>query len=84
MFQYYSLLYNKLRKLILPIFVFLYNKIGYERRIYDGFFEYYLKLDEKEEEELVKQINQFDNAEDFFELPNSWRDKGQKKDEKKD
>ena len=44
----------------------------------NGFFEYYLKLDEKEEEELVKQINQFDNAEEFFELPNSWRDKGRK------
>ena len=24
----------------------------------------------------MKQINQFDNAEEFFELPNSWRDKG--------
>ena len=26
----------------------------------------------------MKQINQFDNAEEFFELPNSWRDKGRK------
>ncbi|WP_391202439.1 Rpn family recombination-promoting nuclease/putative transposase [Psychrobacillus sp. L4] len=151
MFQYYSLLYNKLRKPILPIAVFSYDenrkteekftitfpnfhvltfqykklelcqkdwrayikadnpaaaalmsKMGYTKKekvqvkiaflqmlvrmklnpaqseLVNGFFEYYLKLDEKEEEELVKQINQFDNAEEFFELPNSWRDKGRK------
>ena len=151
MFQYYSLLYNKLRKPILPIAVFSYDenrntkdeftiafpdfhvltfrfkklelrrkdwrayvksdnpvaaalmsKMGYNKKekvqvkiaflqmlvrmklnpaqseLVNGFFEYYLKLDEKEEEELVKQINQFDNAEEFFELPNSWRDKGRK------
>lgn len=149
MFQYYSLLYNKLRKPILPIAVFSYDehrstkeeftiefpefhvltfrykklelrqkdwrayiksdnpaaaalmsKMGYSKKekvevklaflqmlvrmklnpakseLVNGFFEYYLKLDQIEEEELVKQINQFDNSDEFFELPNSWRDKG--------
>ena len=43
----------------------------------NGFFEYFLKLDEQEQDELVKQINfQLDNSDEFFELPNAWRDKG--------
>ncbi|WP_391204696.1 Rpn family recombination-promoting nuclease/putative transposase [Psychrobacillus sp. L4] len=149
MFRYYSLLYNKLRKPIMPIAVFSYDenrntkeeftlafpnfhvltfrykklelrqkdwrayikadnpaaaalmsKMGYTEKekvqvkiaflqmlvrmqlnsaqseLVNGFFEYYLKLDEVEEEELVKQINQLENSDEFFELPNSWRDKG--------
>ncbi|WP_391204704.1 hypothetical protein [Psychrobacillus sp. L4] len=47
-----------------------------QSELVNGFFEYYLKLDKVEEEELVKQINQWENSEEFFELPNSWRDKG--------
>ena len=46
----------------------------------NGFFETYLTLNKKEEEELVEEIKQLDKneAEQIFELPNSWRDKGRK------
>ena len=46
----------------------------------NGFFETYLTLNEEEEEELMEEIKQLDQheAEQIFELPNSWRDKGRK------
>jgi hypothetical protein len=46
----------------------------------NGFFETYLSLNEEEEEELMEEIKQLDKneAEQIFELPNSWRDKGRK------
>ena len=46
----------------------------------NGFFETYLTLNKKEEEELMEEIKQLDQheAEQIFELPNSWRDKGRK------
>ena len=46
----------------------------------NGFFETYLTLNKKEEEELMEEIKQSDQheAEQIFELPNSWRDKGRK------
>ena len=46
----------------------------------NGFFETYLSLNEDEEEELMEEIRQLDKneAEQIFELPNSWRDKGRK------
>ena len=46
----------------------------------NGFFETYLSLNEDEEEELMEEIKQLDKneAEQIFELPNSWRDKGRK------
>jgi predicted transposase YdaD len=46
----------------------------------NGFFETYLSLNEVEEEELMEEIKQLDKneAEQIFELPNSWRDKGRK------
>ena len=47
----------------------------------NGFFETYLSLNEEEEEELMEEIKQLDKneAEQIFELPNSWRDKGKRK-----
>ena len=46
----------------------------------NGFFETYLTLNKKEEEEFMEEIKQLDQheAEQIFELPNSWRDKGRK------
>ena len=46
----------------------------------NGFFETYLSLNDDEEEELMEEIKQLDKneAEQIFELPNSWRDKGRK------
>lgn len=153
MFQYFSLIYNRERKPILPIAVFSYDnnrnetnqfivsfpffhvltfeflmlelrkmnwrsfihtnnpaaaallsKMGYTKKekvqvkkeflrmlvkmelnpakaeLINGFFETYLSLDDKEEEELMDEIKQLDQqeAERIFELPNSWRDKGRK------
>ena len=43
MFQYYSLLYNKLRKLILPIAVFSYDKIGIRKTNLRWLFQILLK-----------------------------------------
>jgi predicted transposase/invertase (TIGR01784 family) len=46
----------------------------------NGFFETYLSLTEREEEELMEQIKQLNpsEAEQILELPNSWREKGRK------
>ncbi|WP_249869054.1 Rpn family recombination-promoting nuclease/putative transposase [Oceanobacillus saliphilus] len=149
MYHYFSLLYNKYRKPILPIAVFSYDekrneqdkftmqfpffhvltfnflilelrkknwrtymksnnpaaaallsKMGYskeekvevkkeflkmvvrmklnpaESRFISGFFDTYLILNEKEEEQLMEEIQQMDNAEEIFELSNSWERRG--------
>ena len=44
-----------------------------------GFFEQYLELDIKEEEELMQEISQQDNPERFTQLPISWEEKGIRK-----
>ena len=46
----------------------------------NGFFETYLFLNKREEEQLMEEIKQLDNeeAEQIFKLPNSWREKGLK------
>lgn len=152
MYHYFSLLYNKYRKPILPIAIFSYDdkhtehnqftiefpffhvltfnflmlelkkmkwqdylqsfnpvaaallgKMGYKEeekvqvkmeflrmmvkmelnparaRFINDFFEQYLKLDEEEEEELMREISQLENAEEFTQLPNSWEEKGIRK-----
>ncbi|GAB3059095.1 Rpn family recombination-promoting nuclease/putative transposase [Virgibacillus ainsalahensis] len=149
MYHYFSLLYNKYRKPILPIAVFSYeenrnekdqltmefpffhvltfnflmlelrkedwrnyiksnnpvaaallSKMGYtdkeriqvrieflrmltkmeltpaKTRLILGFFERYLKLDEREEEELMEQIKNVDDSEEILNLPISWEEKG--------
>lgn len=149
MYHYFSLLYNKFRKPILPIAVFSYDenrieqdnftvgfsffhvltfnylmlelhkknwreyirsdnpvaaallgKMGYsekekvqvkkeflamlvrmklnpaESKFINDFFEVYLKLNKEEEEQLMEQINQLENAEEIFQLSNSWEEKG--------
>ena len=55
--------------------------VKFERLIsWTSFFETYLSLNEDEEEERMEEIKQLDKneAEQIFELPNSWRDKGRK------
>ena len=55
--------------------------VKFERLIsWTSFFETYLSLNEDEEEERMEEIRQLDKneAEQIFELPNSWRDKGRK------
>lgn len=42
-----------------------------QSELVNGFFESDLKLNKNKEEQLMKHINQLDNAEEFFELPNS-------------
>ena len=149
MFHYFSLLYNKYRKPILPIAVFSYDekhdeqseftigfpffhvltfnflmlelrklnwrdyiksdnpaaaallsKMGYTKkervqvrkeflrmiarmeinparaRLINDFFEKYLLLNKEEEEELMKEINELENAEEILKLPNSWEERG--------
>lgn len=149
MYQYFSLLYNKYRKSILPIAVFSYDEHRYEQneftikfpffhvltfnflmvelrkmnwrdyiqsknpvaaallskmgytekervqvkkeflqmlvkmemnpaktRMINGFFESYLQLDKREEEELMEEIKQMNDAEEILKLPNSWEEKG--------
>jgi predicted transposase/invertase (TIGR01784 family) len=46
----------------------------------NGFFETYLSLTEREEEELMEEIKHLNprEAEQILELPNSWREKGRK------
>lgn len=46
----------------------------------NGFFETYLSLNQDEEEILMEEIKQLDQkeAEQIFELPNSWKEKGRK------
>ena len=48
-------------------------------RFINDFFEQYLQLDEREEEVLMQEISQLDNAEEFTKLPNSWEERGIKK-----
>src|SRR5699024_7398067 len=43
------------------------------------FFETYLKLNEEEEEELMKEMKHSDYADDILELTNSWEERGMKK-----
>ena len=45
-------------------------------RYINDFFERYLILNKIEEEELMKEINELDNAEEIFKLTNSWEEKG--------
>lgn len=149
MYQYFSLLYNKYKKPIIPIALFSYDekrtekdqfvmkfpffhvftfnflklelrqknwrsyiqsnnpvaaallsKMGYRKdervqvkkeflrmmlkmelnparaRFINDFFETYLTLEEREEEELMNEISDLDNADEFMKLPNSWEEKG--------
>lgn len=149
MYHYFSLLYNKYRKSILPIAIFSYDenrmeqdqftiefpffhvltfnfltltlrkldwrtyiksdnpaaaallsKMGYNEeekvqvkkeflrmmvrlklnpakaRLINGFFEKYLILNKSEEEKLMKEIHQLDNADEILKLPNSWEERG--------
>lgn len=46
-----------------------------ERLIY-GFFETYLKLNEKEEEMLMREIEKLPEADEIFEIPISYEEKG--------
>lgn len=48
-------------------------------RFINDFFEQYLKLDEEEEEKLMREISQLENAEEFTKLPNSWEERGIRK-----
>ena len=48
-------------------------------RFINAFFETYLVLSKNEEEELMEEIKQLDNAEEIMSLPNSWEEKGIKK-----
>jgi len=151
MYHYFSLLYNKYQKPILPIAVFSYNekrneqdefsisfpffhvltfnfltlelrkknwreyiesdnpvaallsKMGYtekekvevkkeflkmlvrmklnpaKQRFITGFFDEYLILNDQEEEKLMEEIKELDNAEEILELSNSWERKGMEK-----
>lgn len=48
-------------------------------RFINDFFEQYLILNEKEEEILMREISQLENAEEFTKLPNSWEERGIRK-----
>ncbi|MGG3422472.1 DUF4351 domain-containing protein, partial [Heyndrickxia faecalis] len=50
-------------------------------RLLYGFFDYYLKLNEKEEAEVMENIKMLDpdEAEQVLKLPNSYFDRGYKK-----
>lgn len=48
------------------------------RFVFD-FFEQYLKLSEEEEEVLMQEVSQMDNAHEFTKLPNSYEERGIKK-----
>ncbi|GAB3049819.1 Rpn family recombination-promoting nuclease/putative transposase [Virgibacillus ainsalahensis] len=45
-------------------------------RLINGFFETYLKLDEREEAVLMEEIKRMDDGGKLLELPNSWEEKG--------
>lgn len=47
-----------------------------ESKFINDFFEVYLKLNKEEEEQLMEQINQLEEAEEIFQLSNSWEEKG--------
>lgn len=93
MFHYFSLLYNKYRKPIIPIAVFSYDekvqvKVEFlkmmarmeldpaRQRLIYGFFETYLKLTERQEEAVMEEIKQLDNADKIMELPISYEERG--------
>lgn len=48
-------------------------------RFIHDFFEQYLILNEKEEEILMQEMSQLDNADKFTKLPNSWEERGIRK-----
>ncbi len=152
MYHYFSLLYNKYRKAVLPIAIFSYDensneknafvidlpffhvltfnfltlelrkitnwkdytktdnpaaaallsKMGYKKEekvqvkteflqmlarmkltpakswFVSAFFDTYLTLSEEEEEMLMKEIEQLDNADEIMKLTNSWEERGRK------
>ncbi|MED4473547.1 MULTISPECIES: hypothetical protein [Oceanobacillus] len=43
------------------------------------FFDVYLTLNNQEKEQLMEEIKELDNAEEIFELSNSWERKGMEK-----
>lgn len=45
-------------------------------RFINDFFEEYVQLSDREEEILMKEISQMENAEAFMKLPNSWEERG--------
>lgn len=47
-----------------------------KQRLIYGFFESYLKLNEKEEEKLMDEIKQMDGADKMMEIPISYEEKG--------
>lgn len=47
-----------------------------KQRFITGFFDVYLTLNDQEEEQLMEEIKELDNAEEIFELSNSWERKG--------
>ncbi|SES62193.1 conserved hypothetical protein (putative transposase or invertase) [Oceanobacillus limi] len=51
-------------------------------RLIQGFFESYLKLNEKEEEQLMEKIKQLDEADKILELPISYEEKGRREGKK--
>ncbi|KYC71514.1 hypothetical protein B4099_1172 [Heyndrickxia coagulans] len=55
-------------------------------RLLYGFFDFYLKLNEKEEAEVMENIKMLDpdEAEQVLKLPNSYFDRGYRKEEKKE
>ncbi|MEI3612465.1 transposase [Pseudogracilibacillus sp. SO30301A] len=50
-----------------------------DQRLIYGFFEAYLTLTEEEEERFVKLVREFDEAEEIFNLPISYEEKGREK-----
>lgn len=50
-----------------------------KQRFITGFFDVYLTLNDQEEEQLMEEIKELDNAEEIFELSNSWERKGMEK-----
>lgn len=48
-------------------------------RYINDFFERYLTLNKMEEEKLMKEINEMENAEEIFKLTGSWEEKGIRK-----
>lgn len=47
-----------------------------QARFINDFFEKYLLLDEREEEELMKEIHKLENTDEIIKLTNSWEEKG--------
>src|SRR5690625_938597 len=49
-----------------------------EQRLLYGFFETYLKLNEEEEEELMREVKDLSDAKEILEIPISYEEKGKK------